>query len=120
MAYGYSMGYSKPKKKKKKKRSTKDIISHGESIVKKHLTLTAKQRNALPDSAFVYPDKRKYPVPTEAQAQAAGISEEQRQRILRNALSRAAQSETMGSYATVAKKVKTRGKSAGIQPSRSR
>jgi hypothetical protein len=73
------------------------------------MALTTKQRNALPSSAFVYPSKRKYPVPTKAQARRAGISERQRQATHRNALSRAAQRNTSGSYPTVARKVKTRG-----------
>src|SRR5262245_22144039 len=81
------------------------------------MALTAKQRNALPPSAFVYPSTRKYPVPTKAQAKRAGISERQRLRIDRNALSRAAQRKTSGSYSTVAKKVKARGK---VAPSRTR
>lgn len=71
--------------------------------------LTSKQRKALPKSAFAYPAKRKYPVPTKAQAKKAGISEKQRLGILRNALSRGAQKGTSGSYAGVAKKVKARG-----------
>lgn len=61
------------------------------------MALTAKQRNALPDSAFAYPKTRRYPVPTKAQAQRAGISERQRVATLRNALSRAAQRNTSGS-----------------------
>ena len=43
-----------------------------------------KQRDKLPDSAFVYPKKRKYPVPTKKQAEKAGISERQRLRLHRN------------------------------------
>lgn len=65
------------------------------------MALTAKQRNALPDSAFAYPSKRAYPVPTKAQARKAGISERQRLAIHRNALSRAAQAGTSGSKAHV-------------------
>jgi hypothetical protein len=61
------------------------------------MPLTSKQRNKLPDSAFAYPGKRKYPVPTKKQAAKAGIGEKQRQRTLRNALSRAAQKNTAGS-----------------------
>jgi hypothetical protein len=64
-------------------------------------TLTTKQRNALPKSAFAYPATRRFPVPTAAQARAAGISEGQRQRILRNAVARAAQTGTSGSKAHV-------------------
>jgi hypothetical protein len=72
------------------------------------VALTAAQRRRLPSSAFVYPKQRKYPVPTKAQARKAGISERQRLRMHRNALSRANQSSTSGSYKTVAKKVKAR------------
>lgn len=61
------------------------------------MALTAKQRNALPNSAFAYPKARKYPVPTKAQARKAGISERQRLGLHRNARSRAAQSATSGS-----------------------
>jgi len=49
------------------------------------MALTAKQRNALPDSAFVYRRSRMYPVPTKAQARKAGISERQRLGLHRNA-----------------------------------
>jgi len=61
------------------------------------MPLTAKQRNALPRSAFAYPRTRSYPVPTKAQARAAGIPERQRVATLRSALSRAAQANTSGS-----------------------
>ena len=56
--------------------------------------LTAKQRNALPSSAFAYPRTRSYPIDTPARA--------------RNALARAAQKGTKGSYAHVAKRVRAR------------
>lgn len=72
------------------------------------MALTAKQRNRLPDSAFAYPSKRSFPVPTKAQARKAGISERQRVGLHRNALSRAAQSQTHGSYRHVARKVNKR------------
>jgi hypothetical protein len=72
------------------------------------MALTAKQRNKLPATAFAYPSARKYPVPTKAQAQKAGISETQRLGLHRNALSRAAQGKTSGSYGHVARKVATR------------
>ena len=72
------------------------------------MALTTKQRNALPDNAFAYPKKRKYPVPTKAQAKNAGISEKERMAIHRNALSRAAQKKTSGAYSTVLKKVRKR------------
>jgi hypothetical protein len=42
-------------------------------------------------------------MPTKAQARRAGISEAQRMRTHRNALSRAAQRKTGGSYAKMAK-----------------
>jgi hypothetical protein len=32
------------------------------------MALTARQRDALPDSAFAYPGRRAYPVPTANQA----------------------------------------------------
>jgi hypothetical protein len=72
------------------------------------MALTAKQRKALPASAFAYPSSRKYPVPTKAQAAKAGIGEAQRLALHRNALSRAGQSGTSGSYPAVAKKVRAR------------
>jgi hypothetical protein len=72
------------------------------------MALTAKQRKALPASAFAYPSSRKYPVPTKAQAAKAGIGEKQRLAMHRNALSRAGQSGTSGSYSTVARKVRAR------------
>jgi hypothetical protein len=81
------------------------------------MALSAKQRNKLPPSAFAYPSARKYPVPTKAQAQKAGISERQRVGLHRNALSRAAQSGTSGSYAHVARVVNRRGP---VTPSRRR
>ena len=54
--------------------------------------LTAKRRAALPASAFAYPATRRYPIDTKARA--------------RNALSRAAQPSTSGSYAHVAAAVR--------------
>lgn len=72
------------------------------------MALSASQRRRLPSSAFAYPSKRKYPVPTKAQARRAGISEAQRLRLHRNALARANQSKTSGSYPTVARKVRAR------------
>lgn len=83
------------------------------------MALTTKQRSALPDNAFAYPKKRKYPVPTRAQAKKAGISEKQRLAIHRNALARAAQKGTAGTYSTVLKKVQRRsGVSKGSKPKR--
>jgi len=72
------------------------------------MALTARQRSKLPASAFVYPSTRKYPVPTRAQAQKAGISEAQRLRTHRSALSYAAKKSTAGSYTKVASVVKKR------------
>jgi hypothetical protein len=81
------------------------------------VALTAKQRNALPDSAFALPRQRKYPVPTKAQARKAGISEKQRLGLHRNALARATQKKTAGSYPTIANKVRARagGKVASVK-----
>lgn len=76
------------------------------------MALTARQRNALPDSAFALPGRRKYPVPTKAQARKAGIGERQRLRMLRNALGRSGQRKTAGTYQTIAKKVRARGGTA--------
>jgi hypothetical protein len=56
--------------------------------------LSTKRRNALPRSAFAYPKTRSYPIDTKARA--------------RNALARAAQSGTKGSYAHVAAAVRRR------------
>jgi hypothetical protein len=47
-------------------------------------------------------------MPTKAQARRAGISEKQRLNIHRNALSRASQRNTRGSYPKVAKVARTR------------
>lgn len=57
------------------------------------MALTARQRNALPPAAFIDRTHRRFPVPTQAQARKAGISESQRVRTLRSALSRAGQSQ---------------------------
>jgi hypothetical protein len=54
----------------------------------------AARRKALPSSAFAYPRTRSYPIDTPARA--------------RNALARAAQSKTKGSYAHVARAVRKR------------
>ena len=56
--------------------------------------LKAKQRKNLPKTAFAYPSQRKYPIHDRAHA--------------RNALARAAQKKTMGSYAHVAAAVRRR------------
>jgi len=86
------------------------------------MALTAKQRNALPASAFVYRKARKYPVPTKAQAKRAGISERQRLNLHRNALSRAAQPQTMGTKGRVRAVVRKRagGKIASVKRGRRR
>jgi hypothetical protein len=57
------------------------------------MALTARQRNALPRSAFLDPAHRRFPAPTKAQARAAHISEPQRLATLRSALSRAGQTQ---------------------------
>lgn len=57
------------------------------------MALTARQRNALPAAAFLDRAHRRFPAPTRAQARKAGISEAQRVRTLRSALSRAGQSQ---------------------------
>jgi hypothetical protein len=72
------------------------------------VAITAAQRRRLPDSAFALPSQRKYPVPTKAQARKAGISEAQRIRLHRNALARSTNKRTVGSYPTIAKKVRAR------------
>jgi hypothetical protein len=58
------------------------------------MALKAKRRANLPASSFAYPKTRKYPIDTKARA--------------RNALARAAQSGTSGSYRTVAKAVRAK------------
>jgi hypothetical protein len=70
------------------------------------VALTTKQRNKLPASAFVYPSQRKYPVPTPAQAKAAGISEAENKAIHRAALSYSARKDTSGSHQTVLRRVR--------------
>ena len=59
------------------------------SVAKKRLT--AAERRALPDSAFVYPATRRYPIPDKAHA--------------RNAMARVNQEATSGSPSKVARKV---------------
>jgi len=56
--------------------------------------MTAARRRSLPRSAFAYPSKRAYPIDTLARA--------------RNALSRAAQANTSGTYQHVARKVRAK------------
>ena len=70
------------------------------------MALKAKRRRALPSSAFAYPRRRKYPIDTPARA--------------RNALARAAQSGTSGSYRHVARAVRRRygNRIASVGPAR--
>jgi hypothetical protein len=56
--------------------------------------LKAKRRKSLPASAFAYPAQRRYPIHDKAHA--------------RNALARAAQAKTYGTYAHVAAAVRRR------------
>lgn len=56
--------------------------------------MKAKRRNKLPASSFAYPKQRKYPIDTKARA--------------KNALARAAQSHTSGTYTHVAKAVRAK------------
>ena len=58
----------------------------------KEKELTYKQRQELPDSAFVFPDERKYPIDSENRA--------------RNALTRVTQYGTSGEQAKVKAAVK--------------
>lgn len=62
------------------------------------MAISAKRRKALPKSSFAYPSTRKYPIDTKARA--------------RNALARAAQKGTSGSYAHVAAAVRRKWGSA--------
>lgn len=69
------------------------------------MALTARQRAALPASAFVYHSgprsNWRYPTPTRAQARAAGISETQRAATHRAALAYSARATTRGAHSTV-------------------
>jgi hypothetical protein len=56
--------------------------------------MTARKRRKLPKSAFAYPSRRAFPIDTKARA--------------RNALARASQSHTKGTYTHVAKAVRRR------------
>lgn len=64
-------------------------IDHGEGVSKK--VLTQKAREKIKSKNFVYPGSKSYPIHDRAHA--------------RNALARAAQSKTKGSYEKVAAKV---------------
>ena len=85
------------------------------------MALTTAQRNKLPRSAFLYAPADKprsawrYPVPTKAQAQRAGISEAQRQRTAKAAVSYSARSGTIGSKRVVEPVARQR---AGATPAR--
>ena len=85
------------------------------------MALTTRQRNALPRSAFLYAPADKprsawrYPVPTKAMAQRAGISEAQRQRTARAAVAYSARRDTVGSKRAVAPVARQR---AGATPAR--
>jgi hypothetical protein len=76
------------------------------------MALTTRQRNKLPRSAFAIRSGPRsnwaYPLPTRAQARAAGISEAQRQRMLRAAVAYAARSDTRSSYGAIRRKARTR------------
>ena len=56
------------------------------------MAISAAKRKSLPASSFALPRQRKYPIDTLARA--------------KNALARAAQKKTAGSYSTVAKAVR--------------
>jgi hypothetical protein len=58
------------------------------------MAISSARRRRLPSSAFAYPKSRRYPIDTPKRA--------------RNALARAAQSHTRGSYRTVATAVRAR------------
>lgn len=70
------------------------------------MSISARKRKSLPASAFAYPRQRKYPIDTPARA--------------RNALARAAQAKTSGTYAHVARAVRRRygNKIASVGPKR--
>ena len=70
----------------------KDVTSLNDLISKYSKELTTKAREKLPDSAFVFPDEEKYPIPDESHAQ--------------NALARVEQHGTPEEKAKVKSKVK--------------
>ena len=87
------------------------------------MSLTAAQRRKLPRSAFVYSptparSSWKYPVPTRAQAKRAGISEANRLRIARSAMSYAGRRSTSGTSARVGAVVHRRAPSIGRRAGR--
>ena len=79
---------------KRKRKSTKTTRRRKKPTPSPGKKSTAKGTKKLPKSAFAYPSKRKYPINTLKRA--------------RNALARAKQSQTFGSYSHVARKVKAR------------
>jgi hypothetical protein len=90
------------------------------------MALSTAQRNRLPRSAFVYAPKGsprsswRYPVPTRAQARAAGISERTRAATHRAALSYSARRTTMGTPGRVRSVVARRHAGAVASVGRSR
>ena len=64
-------------------------VDHGDVVSK--AVLTSKGREKIKSKNFAYPDKKAYPIQDKAHA--------------RNALARAAQDKTSGSYSHVAAKV---------------
>jgi hypothetical protein len=76
------------------------------------MALTAAQRAKLPRSAFAIRGRTRsqdaYPLPTKAQARRAGISEPQRQRMLRAAAAYSARGNTRGSYSRIAPRARRR------------
>jgi hypothetical protein len=68
--------------------------------------MKASKRRSLPRTAFAYPRTRSYPIDTKARA--------------RNALARASQSHTKGTYAHVARAVRRRWGNAVASVGRSR
>jgi hypothetical protein len=92
------------------------------------VALTARQRNRLPRSAFGIAPKGaprsawRYPMPTRAQAQAAGISEADRMATLRAAKSYSARATTAGSPRTIHPVANRRsgGKLSGVSRTRHR
>jgi hypothetical protein len=79
---------------RKRRKSTSSTRRRKRATPSPNKRSTAKGTKRLPKSAFAYPSKRKYPINTLKRA--------------RNALARAKQSHTFGSYSHVAKKVKKR------------
>lgn len=90
------------------------------------MALTAAQRRRLPRSAFAYAPRGaprsqwRFPIPSKAQARRAGISEGQRQRNLRNAVSRSAQRHTRGTRTQVERVARRRAGATPKNPQRRR